>query len=179
MIAEMPDLAALEGLARAATPGPWFADGQVDDMDDPTVTSKAFPPDDDGYHRYVAQTAYDGLSGTTGNSDADAAYIAAMDPPTTLALIAAVRRGEVDMELARLRGMESGVEAMRERVAAAEAERDALRAAVEGLAAGWEGWAATRSTPRIDAFRDAAEQLRAALAETPAGTDGDEREVRG
>lgn len=35
----------------------------------------------------------------------------------------------------------------------------------EALAAMWEGWAALRSTPRVDAFRDAAEALRAALAE--------------
>jgi uncharacterized protein YukE len=45
-----------------------------------------------------------------------------------------------------------------------------LRERIEALAERWEGWAAVRSTPRIDTFRDAAEELRAALEaaeETP------------
>lgn len=50
---------------------------------------------------------------------------------------------------------------------AALAEIERLRAKVvrvEALASTWEGWAARRSTTRVDAFRDAAEDLRAALA---------------
>lgn len=35
--------------------------------------------------------------------------------------------------------------------------------AVRALAEEWEGWARLRSTPRIDAFRDAAEAIRTAL----------------
>jgi hypothetical protein len=50
------------------------------------------------------------------------------------------------------------------RAESAEAAHEALRAGVEALADEWEGWAKKRSTPRIDAFRDAAEALRALLA---------------
>ena len=42
-------------------------------------------------------------------------------------------------------------------------------ARVEALFEEWEGWAKTRSTPRIDAFRDAAQYGRAALR--PEGDD--------
>lgn len=49
----------------------------------------------------------------------------------------------------------------------ADANAPGLREAVEALAAEWEGWAAQRSTPRIDAFRDAAESLRALLVTQP------------
>ena len=48
----------------------------------------------------------------------------------------------------------------------APAQRDdGLREAVERLAAEWESWSRTRTSPRIDAFRDAAEALRAVLRE--------------
>jgi hypothetical protein len=52
--------------------------------------------------------------------------------------------------------------------AAVEAILAARLAAVEALADEWEVWAEGRSTPRIDAFRDAAEALRHALTATPA-----------
>ena len=53
-----------------------------------------------------------------------------------------------------------------DRLAAAVARAEAAEAkvaAVEALAHEWEGWAARQSTTRIDAFRDAAEHVRAAL----------------
>lgn len=43
---------------------------------------------------------------------------------------------------------------------------ETLREGVERLAATWEGWGHGRWTPRIDAFCDAAEDLRALLAAT-------------
>jgi hypothetical protein len=43
-------------------------------------------------------------------------------------------------------------------------------AAPEALVEQWREWARTRSTPRIDAFRDAAEQLHAAIHDDPSPT---------
>ncbi|GAA5154722.1 hypothetical protein GCM10023340_38740 [Nocardioides marinquilinus] len=59
---------------------------------------------------------------------------------------------------------------------AAVAAADALQVrlcAIEALAAEWEGWAETRSSPRIDAFRDAAQSIRAALADDDDAADDD------
>lgn len=66
------------------------------------------------------------------------------------------------------------------RLAAAEVRLAALRQAVQALADEWAEWARARSTPRIDAFRDAGEHLRAVLAEhdTPSDPPQDERCTR-
>lgn len=66
------DLDALERLARAATPGPWVSDGC--DIKSPNEALWIY---DEG-----------------GHSEGDARYIAAMNPETTLALIARVRELE-------------------------------------------------------------------------------------
>ncbi len=68
---------ALRGRAEAATTGPWSA--HIDHDDDPTILSAVS-------ERYVAQTAYDGLSNTTANSASDADYIVTMHPGVGLAL---------------------------------------------------------------------------------------------
>lgn len=49
------------------------------------------------------------------------------------------------------------------------AAHDALAEAVRELRDEWRGWAAIRSTTRIDAFRDAADALDRILTTTPEG----------
>ena len=86
------ELAAIEALAKAATPGPWFDDagyrihGPTEDEDKRAG---------EVLHHYK-QMCY----GDDGCQQShDAAYIAAMHPPTTLALIAEIRRLQREMAL--------------------------------------------------------------------------------
>jgi hypothetical protein len=86
---------ALRALAETATPGPWHFDTPSDDYDERIILAAKPHPESvrtnafgvDLASRYVAQTSYDGLSGTTYNSEADGAFIAAANPATVLALL--------------------------------------------------------------------------------------------
>ena len=68
------DLDALEAVAKAATPGPWEA------YADRCVRTEPYGP-----------IIYDDSCQENENADANMAYVATFDPPTTLALIAEVR----------------------------------------------------------------------------------------
>lgn len=79
------ELAQLKAMANAATPGPWgWEDGE---MKSPSLTNCRCENDD---HRFGPIIETD--SGVYGPCVTDRAYIAAMHPQTTLALIAEVGR---------------------------------------------------------------------------------------
>lgn len=81
-------------------------------------------------------------------------------------------RCDADPSLQRHEGyLELAEDILAFRVAEAVArERAAWATKVEALADEWVSWAETRSTPRIDAFRDAGEQWRLAIAALTAKT---------
>lgn len=79
-----PDLAALEALAEAATPGPWVA--HANDFECVVVMA-----DDDHWPQRYSQIA-SGMEQGESDGEADAAYIAAADPATVLWLIREVGR---------------------------------------------------------------------------------------
>jgi hypothetical protein len=142
------DLDRLEELAKSATPGPWVA--EVDDWNCSVILD-----DDQPGTAYIAERLTQGKS----EGEADAEFIAALDPTTILALITEVRRLRETVGL--LHGWE-------DRAKKAEAERD--------------GWAsrmvefvdAQRALARVAALADSVEnrmmatakpsEIRAALA---------------
>lgn len=80
----MPDPGALRALAEAATPGPWYSE----------VKSFVLPArvGVEGHRRSVGDYAIAAMCGDSirpepGSDAADAAYIAALDPQTVLALL--------------------------------------------------------------------------------------------
>lgn len=88
------DLEALEAKAKAATPGPWMLDGMGED--EPAINYWAHrfigtaEPNETGSHEIIA-TSEDGHG-------PNAEYIAAADPKTVLALIAALRAASAVIE---------------------------------------------------------------------------------
>ena len=90
------ELAAIEALANAATPGPWESDGY--DAVEATgphgrVSVLEMPKD------WCQGSEETGSYSIATGSGADLAYAAAMHPPTTLALIAEIRRLRREMAL--------------------------------------------------------------------------------
>lgn len=167
------DYAALRALAENATPGPWFAEGLDDE---PTI---AHDFDTEGHGPGHGSFIFP-------DKAADAEFIAAMDPPTVIALLdelEAARRAREDMAASldarwehsdhlsakywlRMRAAENAQKAT-------EAENERLRAEVE---TGWEyavQWVGTEGLPVTDIGADR-EDI-AALVESQ---DGWAREVR-
>lgn len=112
-------LAALDALAAAATPGPWAMESNDDDG------AAVFADDGGTGTAYIAREMWQGES----EGEADAAYIAAADPSTVRALIAALT--EARANIAHLRGMgreDTAWNEMKRRGDAAEARLAAVRA---------------------------------------------------
>lgn len=90
------DLDELERKARAATQGEWAAD-RVPGMprdDDPVLANViALELDDTGRQQQIAD-CYDNTNCADKQCEANAAHIAAVSPPTVLALIARIRELE-------------------------------------------------------------------------------------
>lgn len=114
------NLDALEATARAATPGPWIAD-----------PPSAWDTDDvGGYQLQAAVRVKDSGSITWDDhggevfKPADAEHIATFDPPTTLALIAEVRRLR-EAEEARDEFHAKALDAIHEKNRAQDALREA------------------------------------------------------
>lgn len=86
------DLDALEAKAKAATPGPWMLDGMGEDEPEVNYWAHRFvgtaEPNEAGSHEIIA-TSEDGHG-------PNAEYIAAADPKTILAMIAALRAAAVE-----------------------------------------------------------------------------------
>ena len=114
----MSDLDELERLAKAATPGPWHANGGVNEVycavpctpdgcmghDAPGVSELEGPSrgDDAGgpSDRALAWTMDGGLPSRAGLyfTDEDAAYLSAVSPDRVLALIERLRDAEAEVE---------------------------------------------------------------------------------
>jgi hypothetical protein len=112
------DLDALEGLAKAATPGPWKSERGIEGW---CVETEAAKDKDGGQHVACYCFAEAGYV-----PDADAAFIAAMNPQTVLALIAEVR--ELRSTLAEMVNQHGGNETY---LSANESACESLRLAGE------------------------------------------------
>lgn len=89
------DLDSLEAAAKSATPGPWMLDGMGEDEPEINYWAHRFigtaNPNDSGSHEIIA-TSEDGHG-------PNAAFIAAADPRTVLALIAIAREWQASREV--------------------------------------------------------------------------------
>lgn len=131
------DLDALEAVAKAATPGPWVTSTTVWTDDALCVDV----PDGEGDEVALAWEVGGGIAGMARE---DATYVATFDPPTVLALIAAVRHTVREMHARELHHFEE--EQLR---AKAEAE---LAAALHRTV---QGEPATKPAPVLEVPRDA------------------------
>lgn len=156
------DLSALEATARAATPGPW------------TVASEDIWTGEDGafgiplYRTDRGQDRSWGEQLSDAQRDANAAHIAAFDPPTALELIALAKRAEkaeaevyrqwTAMDLihraAELLKTDNGLGQTMIRAQAAEAREAKLRSALEDLQGSVRKFMANIDLP--DAFMEMA-----------------------
>lgn len=118
----------LEALAKAATPGPW------------TVLRESHGYPDDGQLYVVPSTPNDSVDcvavvGAEPGATADAAYIAALDPQTVLALIEQARLGEALLRAVETEWYNGNLdESARDRmfsIAPPETRKAALAAALE------------------------------------------------
>lgn len=156
-------LAELRAVAEAATPGPWEWEQSSADPspsgDEPLVTSN---PGEDGYPDVVLSGwGYD-ESGTEA-SDEDRAHIATFDPPTVLALIAALESKTAEADYWRNSwNREDGYRVDAER------ERDKALAEVERITESRNEWASrmmelASETQRADRAEAAREELQGVL----------------
>lgn len=102
----MTDLSELEKLARAATPGPWVAENYVDEVGLSVIASDEADYISNPSRGQVCHVSV--IAGATGDdrdgAKTNAAYIAAANPETILALIAerdALRAGLEEIEAER------------------------------------------------------------------------------
>jgi len=132
------DIHRLAALAEAATPGPWW----ISTSDDTMISAK---------DAEIAQTQGE-YSQCWKGMEADAAYIAAADPTTIMALIRRLQAAEAERDSRTpsvvVLALHDEIDQTRATLSAAEAELAATRAAI----AEWrkEHWAAAADTTLME-----------------------------